>query len=334
MLRKLGQLVRSKRLASLNRARLRCAVPDGTVAGKTPVFFIFTPELVHFAPFCLKGVLSSEFSPVVILNAVTEDDERWLRTQLPAQPIVRLKTSLRNNPTSMLAHAEVLNDLFAVCSSSFCIQDPDCFVTDPAFWDHVSIQKNHFAGGPFVKRPTHHDHVLPDTFFLVFNCETFRRIARRYGITANVVRHPGTVVRDRLKTMGYSAGDFPESFKGYFDTLQAYWLLSLAEGLEFKQMPGAGEIVFHIGGTSYMHKTDYDPAHWDYWPLSVHYFNLRLLEQPGLVRFRERFQAVIDQHQSADRLLKNYPEFAQTLRFQQTQRILNSFDMLSASDTN
>ena len=34
----------------------------------------------------------------------------------------------------------------------------------------------------------------------------------------------------------------------------------------------------HIGGTSYLKNSDYDLTHWDYWPLSVRYFNLRLME--------------------------------------------------------
>jgi hypothetical protein len=328
MLRKLGQLYRSKRLSAKNRLRLRNVLPESSAG--IPVFFIFTPELVHFAPFCLTGIAPG-FAPVIVLNSVTEDDESWLRERLPNQPIVRLVTSLSNNPNSMLAHAEVLNDLFAVCNGTFCIQDPDCFVTDESFWKHVPIESKHFAGGPFVKRPSHHEHVLPDTFFLTFDSRRFNDITSRYGITANVVRDVNSRAQARLKTVGYSPGQYPESYKDYFDTLQAYWLLSLADGLEFKLMPGAGEYVFHIGGTSYMHKTDYDLAHWDYWPLSVHYFNLRLLEQPALQRFRERFQLVIDQHQSADDLLQNFPEFTQTKRYQQTQRILSTFRTLQTS---
>jgi hypothetical protein len=325
MFRRFVQLVRSKRLAGLNRARLRRVVASDSMGERTPVFFIFTPELVHFAPFCLSGV-SPEFAPVLVLNAVDKDDEHWLQQQLPGLPIVRLVTSISGNSASMLAHAEVLNDLFAVCEGCFCIQDPDCFVIDDTFWNQVPIESNHFAGGPFVKRPTNHDHVLPDTFFLTFNSRVFRDVSHKYGVTANVIRSLGTGARQRLETIGYTVGDYPERFKGYFDTLQAYWLLSLADGLTFKQMPGAGETVFHIGGTSYMHKTDYDLSHWDYWPLSVHYFNLRLLERPGLARFRERFKAVFSQHESADRLLHSYPEFKQTIRFSQTEKILSSFD--------
>jgi len=302
---------RSYRLASINRSKLREALRHPSLTGKTPVNFIYTPELVHFAPFCLPSGID-EIEPVILLNAVSEEDEQWMRSTLRDRQIVRLTTSLRGNSSSMLAHAEVLNDLFDECDQSFCIQDPDCFVIDSSFWEHVRISDSHFAGGPFTKRPSNHDHVLPDTFFIQFNSKVFKRITKQYDVSASVTRKLSDTALARIKTLGYEEDEFPESFKDYFDTLQAFWLLSLADGLEFLDMPGAGESVFHIGGTSYMHKTDYELSHWDYWPLSVHYFNLRLLERPEMERFRPRFQAVIDQHGSSESLLASYPEFLQS----------------------
>ena len=81
--------------------------------------------------------------------------------------------------------------------------------------------------------------------------------------------------------------------------------------------------IFHIGGTSYLHKSDYDLAHWDYWPLSVIYFNLKLLELPAGHRFRERFSSILDKYESSERLLELHPEFQQTWRYREMQTILD-----------
>ncbi|MEZ6126165.1 MAG: hypothetical protein R3C49_23800, partial [Planctomycetaceae bacterium] len=101
------------------------------------------------------------------------------------------------------------------------------------------------------------------------------------------------------------------------------WCLSLADGLSFRQMPGADQDVFHIGGTSYMHRTDYPPEHWDYWPTSVRYFNLRLLERPELARFRSRFETMFRTYRTADGLLTAHPKFLDSRRYEQMNIILD-----------
>lgn len=321
MIRSILEQFRSRRLSTINRSKLRAALREPHLGGKVPIFYIFTPELVHFAPFCLPARLD-EFEPVILLNAVSREDEEWMRTTLRKRSIVRLTTSLRGNSGSMLAHAEVLNDLFAECDQNFCIQDPDCFIVDARFWENVGLNDDHFAGGPFTKRPSSRDHILPDTFFIQFNSAVFKRIAKQYNVSASVTREVTGSALERIKVLGYESGGYPESYKDYFDTLQVFWLLSLAEGLEFLDMPGAANSIFHIGGTSYMHKTNYELSHWDYWPLSVHYFNLRLLERPELERFRGRFRGVIRQHGSSDRILTSHPEFLDSIRYSEIERIL------------
>jgi hypothetical protein len=243
------------------------------------------------------------------MNAVPADDVKWIRSIHPDLPLVELKNSLSGNADSLLPHGEVLNDLFDVSNGNFCIQDPDCFVTDDRFWDQVSLSEHDFAGGAFWEQVAAHDHLLPQTFFLVFNLEWFRAMAAEYDIDANVIRSLSPQAQRKIESIGYQGGQFPQEFKGYFDTLQAYWVLSLAEGRTFREIPGRGNSIFHIGGTSYLHKTDIELSHWDYWPLSVHYFNLRILELPPGKRFRERYKQLFEMYGSAQQLLDANREF-------------------------
>ena len=148
-------------------------------------------------------------------------------------------------------------------------------------------------------------------------------MCRRFRISATSASDLLPAAQEKIRQLGYKPGQYPEQFKGYFDTLQAFWLLALAEGYQFKQIPGVGESVFHIGGTSYLHSSDYDLAHWDYWPLSVIYFNLRLLELPAGERFREQFREIFDRFESSDHLLILFPTFSDSRRFKEMQILLS-----------
>lgn len=313
---------RRARLARINRRSLRKVLDNGKVRGRIPIFFIFTPDLVHFAPFCIEEDLD-DFEAVIVLNAVSHEDELWLGERLPERPVVNLTASLRGNKQSMLAHGDVLNDLCAVCPGRFCVQDPDCFVTDRAFYAGIEFDpQRHFAAGPFSKSATDHEHHVPDTFFLMLQGAAVQRTEERYGISADVTRKLSVAAVSKLREIGYVRGDFPEQFKGYFDTLQAYWLVSMANGLKFNKIPGDGTQMCHIGGTSYLKNSELDLAHWDYWPLSVRYFNMRLLENPALAPFRERFAYLKQMHGSADQMLIDYPEFLRSERYRSISTIL------------
>jgi len=317
------QFVRTTILSVRNRRILRNELSRLLGEQTIPLFFIFTPDIVHFAPYCIP-TNAEGFEPVLILNSISPKDEQWLRQVYPQHLIISLKTSLSDNPESILSHGDVLNDLFACVKKPFCIQDPDCFVTNSSFWKQANLDIKHdVAGGPFFKKPTHHDHVLPNTFFLIFNPEIIKAVTSRYRISAGVRKKLPRKAQRKAQKLGYGIGQYPDAYKGYFDTLQAFWVLALAEGLNFKEMRGAGETIFHIGGTSYLHNSDYDLAHWDYWPLSVIYFNLKLLELPAGERFLGRFSSIRNQYGSSENLLAMYPEFGETWRFREMQTILD-----------
>ena len=318
MLRPAIERTRTAILSRINRGRLRRGFA-GFAADTIPIVFIFTPEIAHLAPYCVPAV-GPRFKPVLVMNAVHPQDVDWIRSIHPDLPLVELRHSLSRNSQSLLPHGDVLNDLFAVATGNFIIQDPDCFVTDPAFWDAVKIEQRDFACGAFWEQAQDPDHVLPHTFFLMFNVDAFRTVASKFQIDAGVIRALPPRAAGKALEMGYEPGKYPHKFKDYFDTLQAFWVLSLAEGWKFREIPGQQECVFHIGGTSYLHKTDIDLSHWDYWPLSVLYFNLRLLELHHGQRFRTRYGKLIEAYGSADGLLTTNPEFSSGWRRARNRR--------------
>lgn len=321
MLKSIKQQLRSTSLGAWNRHRLRPAF--STLAPEqTPVFFIFTPEIVHLAPFCIPDA-GPNFAPILVMNAVSKDDTDWIQSIHPRIPLVSLAASLRGNSDSLLPHGVVLNDLFTVADRNFCIQDPDCFVTDRAFWDHVSLTTDDFAAGAFWEPVAGRDHVMPRTFFLLFNVSVFREVRQRYGVDANVQHKLPPRAQEKTKAFGYQSNEFPQQFKGYFDTLQASWILSMSEGRQFHKLEGREKRIFHIGGTSYLHASDIDLKHWDYWPLSVHYFNLRLLETDTCERFRTRHASLFDAYSNSQTLLEMHPEFAGGWRCHEIDFILN-----------
>lgn len=321
-LNRFKQKLRGFLLSRDNAKRLRRALQNIANSGSTPIFFIFTPDIVHFAPYCIPQDADG-FEPVLVLNSVSVEDRKWIEEIHPGRLIISLRTSLSGNSASLLSHADVINALFATNERPFCIQDPDCFVIDAGFWKQVKIDpSNEMAAGPFTKSTTRYDHVLPDTFFLILNPYVFDEICSRYGISAGSETELIPIAQEAIQKLGYGKSEYPEDFKGYFDTLQAFWVLALSEGKDFKRLPGSGKMVFHIGGTSYLHKSGYDLSHWDYWPLSVIYFNLRLLEMPQGERFRPRFQALIEGYGSSDQLLLEYPEFLNTWRYKEMQTIV------------
>jgi len=315
--------IRNTLLSLENRRRLRKGLKRLLEGDSIPIFFIFMPDIVHFAPYCIPSNAKG-FEPVLILNSVSLSDEHWLKEIHPKSLIISLRVSLAGNPKSVLTHGQVLSDLFATVDRPFCIQDPDCFVTHLSFWKKVKLDlQRDIAGGPFVKKPSRHKYVLPNTYFLIFNPTLVKMIFDRYGINANATPKLGVKAQKKAQEFGYAVEQYPEEHKNYFDTLQALWVLAFAEGLSFKRITAEEEIIFHIGGTSYLHRIDHDLSHWDYWALSVIYFNLRLLELPLGQRFHERFRDLMRTYGTSNNLLDSFPEFVTTWRFREMQTILS-----------
>jgi hypothetical protein len=262
--------------------------------------------------------------PVFIANGIGDADIAWLSSICPDVPILRLKTSLRGNASSLLAHGSVIDILSQVSEAAFCIQDADCFVIDSSFWHSMRLDETkHYATGPFLRAPTGSDRPdYPETFLLLLNSRLMSTLRRSEGIRASATDRPNRRARRMLKAAGYPSGRFLETLKQYYDTLQQYWVAASYRGYSYNHVTGEGKSVFHIGGTSYLYEDFSDLPHWDYWALNVQYFHLRLLELPACEQFRDRFAKLRKFHGKPSNLIRNHPDFASGWRRAQSDSIL------------
>ncbi len=326
MLSQLGRSIRKRALAIQNRDRLRRTLGTAVSDHKRLVFSLFTDEQMLFAPFCIPTDVP-DIQPVILLNGVSRDDFEWISNIHPNVPIVRLRATLTNNQKSILPHAAVVNDLLTVLNQPFCLQDADCFAVDPAFYESLSLNVDQdYAAGPFVKMRTRCDVLMPHTYFLLFNPTLINRVQAKYGVSADITKSLPPVAAEKIHAIGYEPGQYPDTFKDYFDTLQALFLLLSAEGWNFKTLGGENSSIYHIGGTSYIRYSDCDLTHWDCWPLSVHYFNLRLLEFEINQRFVDRFKYLYDLHESTEQLLQAHPVFLRSNRCLWINELLESLE--------
>ena len=137
----------------VNHYRFHAAL-GGKLDGQLPVFVIASPPDMHLAPF---AVLHSHprIRHIIVGNGLSAGDGEWIQAQVSAVPVVRLKASLKGNARTYLSHAEVIRACQKSSSADFAIQDADCFVTDPAWWNEFRLQSDsQYAAGPFY-RPIH-----------------------------------------------------------------------------------------------------------------------------------------------------------------------------------
>jgi hypothetical protein len=308
-------------IANSRIAKKACARLDES---RTPSFIVVTPHLVHLAPLAAENH-GSRIQPVFVANGIGGPDIAWLRKLSPSVPVIPLRSSLRTGSESLLDHGVVVELVSrALIGKSFAIQDADCFVTDDRFWSTLELdEKKEYAVGPFERGADGDRPAFPETFLVELNGALLARLRREHGITAEAAARPSKRSREVMKAAGYVEGRYLESRKQYFDTLQQFWIASQSAGYNYRIVKGEGESVHHIGGTSYLHRTLQDLAHWDYWPLNVHYFHLRLLELPECARFRDRFTALFQLHSSSRLLLEAYPEYATGWRRRESDLIID-----------
>ena len=322
VMRRLAAALRSTILWRTNTHRAKLALA-GTAQDRPRSYIVVTPHLIHLAPLATLNH-GGRVQPVFVANGINHDDSEWLRMMCPEVPIVPLRASLGNNPDSMLSHGIVIDYLAQAELGAFYIQDADCFVSDRSFWSFTAMDLTaEYAVCAFVRKGSEDRPEFPETFLTALNAPLLRKYRKLYGVVSESVPTADSRAMRILDDAGYPAGRVLETYKDYFDTLQQYWVIATHQGMRHRRAAGEGETVHHIGGTSYLYKSFEKLAHWDYWPLAVHYFNLRILEMPAVERFRKRFKGLIDYHGSADALIEAYPHFAGGWRKRSADRIIS-----------
>jgi hypothetical protein len=317
---------RTRLLRCQNRRRIRDVSAQLQTTKRLPVFVIASPPDLHLAPLAVLNSPPGIFH-VVMANGVSLADVVWLRGQIPGIPVVNLKASLQANYQTFLSHAEIVRLCSSIAPGDFAIQDSDCFVLDSKWWECLRIDDcgAHYAAGPFAK-PLHRLGVsMPDTFLVLLHGKSYRARELR-GIRPDIANSPVPVLAKMLSDRSFVSDYFPDEGKTYYDTLQMHWTAATLEGVSFLELPGADEVVVHVGGSSYLNdlQTD-DLCHWDYWPLNTPYFHMRVLESPRFERFRPRFEKLFEKFGSAAKLLEDHPDFLKSNRYSQSERMIAHF---------
>jgi hypothetical protein len=294
------------------------------VEDRLPTFVIASPPDMHLAPLAvLHG--HPRIAHIIVGNGLSSGDIEWIQAQAAGVPVVKLKASLKGNAKTYLPHAEIIRLCQKASRADFAIQDADCFVTDPAWWNEFRFYSNsEYAAGPFYKPIQRLGGWMPDTYLVLINGAGYRR-REALGIQPDISTDANSVGK-LLQARGITGRYFPEEGKEYLDTLQMHWLAAALGGEEFRPLPGADQCVFHVGGSTYLTgKECQDVSHWDYWPLNTCYFHMRILEFPRFASIRPRFSHLFQTHGSADKLVIKYPEFKSSKRFLGSQKILDCF---------
>jgi hypothetical protein len=313
--------VRSTILRSINDRICRRA-SSRLRSGCLPSYIVVTPHLVHLAPLAARNHPPG-IQPVFVANGIGRPDIAWLAEVSPDVPLVPLRASLGGNPNSLVEHGVVINHLARGYEGIFCVQDADCFVSDTEFWASMRLDpETDYAAGPFLRKGEGERPDFPETFILCLNRDLMEKYRRDYGITAEPSSRPRARARRLLNQAGYPDGKYLETLKDYYDTLQQFWIAARLHGFTCRLVSGEGSSVHHVGGTSYLHRAFENLDHWDYWPLNVHYFHLRLLELPRCAPFRERFRGLLDFHGNSNDLLAAFPAFAEGWRRRESDLII------------
>ncbi|WP_309399132.1 hypothetical protein [Cerasicoccus maritimus] len=281
----------------------------------------------HLAPLAICN-RHPRVNTYVIGNGISDQQFEWLKEKCAPVPVIKLLASMRKGRPTYLAHGELITMANKVSRGDFCIQDADLFVMDKSWWENMlEMTSDSYALGPYDKPFAHLDGVLPDTFVVRIQQELYRKLTAQYNISPDV----GKAISSEMATLLQSNKLDPTTYcaeqgKTYNDTLHYYWSAANIEGYSMQTCPGAEELTFHVGGTSYITGADIqDPSHWDYWPVNTVYFNLKLAEAPFYREFQGAFKILKEKHHSAQALIEKYPEYLKSKRYKSSQKIFRAF---------
>ena len=321
----LAKSFRRQWLRTRNLRRVRRFAAELTT-GAPPVFILTNPADLHFAPLAVS-IRSQYHAQIFVGNGLTDSDAAWLQERCPEIPMLRLSASLSGNAASYLPHGELVDLLALSLDEPFFIQDADCFVLDPTFFEHLRIpDETEYATGPYWKDCPDWDHLLPDTFLVGINSSSLRRVRNDYQVDASIAVTPPNRAASKLAETGLQGAWFPEQThdKHYFDTLQLSWILATLDGEHFGKIEGQSERVHHVGGTSYLAADPpMDLSHWDWWPLNTCYTTMRILDCPEWERLRKRFHHLYERFGDTNRIVSEFSKYTQSQRFKTTNRIFS-----------
>jgi hypothetical protein len=322
-LNKLISRVRSVLLGLKNRKAMAAVPADLNATGTCPAFVIASPPDLHLAPKFIKH-LSLTLPTCILANGADDLAADWLRSKCGAERVIQLQASLSRNQNTYLAHADVVQLACERRIDELIICDADCYVSNAGWIRSIPpVQPAEYAVGPFGKGSTIPGIRIPDTYFCRISAKRYLAISKSTGIDASILEKlPKRLQTQVDKALGQHIASI-EPGKTYFDTFQAFWLTCILKNLKFREIPGEGTDVFHIGGSSYLlTDRDFDMLHWDCWAANTIFFHLRFAELANDPFITGRLAALFRRHTGSDAIVKKIPQLTESWRYSQSIRIL------------
>ena len=224
------------------------------------------------------------------------------------------KTGNRNIITlgTPQSHHLIIDNLIRSLRKPFWMVDHDCYVFQSGIF-HGSTNDHRPPAGRSVFA-YHNDDMnalIPETFLMRLVPDKLKSVARHFGISSRSYAHHELPAHARhsLESLGWSAQNYPEPHKDYYDTLRVIALLSPKLGFTFETVPGYSpqcEIhneVVHIGNTSNPEWV-VDPSF--YKAIGAYFWKLSLMEQDdvsNLDLYQKRSRSLPSLSQMRDQLI-------------------------------
>lgn len=316
--------IRGAYLNRLNGTAL-CKTIRKTESKLPAIFVILSPRDFHLAPQFTSG-LTQDFRVYLVGNGLSTAMLNWLHARVNGQVIISLTASVFGNAETFLQHAEVIDLIASKFVGDFFICDADCLVTDHTWLRaHSHLKNGAYALGPFGKDTVIPKLRIPDTFLVLLSSEIYRRISGEFSLDASICKSVNSRVQEGLRSRYGQDVAIPEPGKKYVDTLQHFWMASEASGLNFIEIPGAGQKAFHVGGSSYiLHNATPDLLHWECWPANTIYFNLRFIECLNDAFVTEIHRHLFDRYGTSKNFLESVPQLRNSWRYQESVRLIDT----------
>jgi hypothetical protein len=214
----------------------------------SPFFIVATPGNLHIIKLCLKFVPANQ-DCVVVLNGLERWERAWAQNHFKAKGFITFPF--------LMAHEQVIDYLLDWMKKPFGLIDYDCFVFTRDYFEKIKqFPKKAVISSYYGFKSSTPGTVFPETFFLFINTPVIQRIKKKFGINSSIIpweRLP-LAAQIKLKEIGITRENLPESHKTYFDTLRVIMALCVAEDYEF-HFPGdtstnQTEAIFHVGSVA------------------------------------------------------------------------------------
>jgi hypothetical protein len=231
------------------------------------------PGSLHLGLLALKYL--TPYKNVVLIANGLNAQELAITKKEDSGGLVALRT--------LLPHSAIIDGLVGTLQEPFWIVDHDCYLlSGEIFEENQGVAPPGAGRAVFAFQNEKLNLLIPETFLMQLNPRALRAISKGFSVTSRHCAHEELPEKARraLEGAGWSARNYPEPHKNFYDTLRVLGLLGQSLGAGFEISPGYSTRcefhsgVVHIGNTS-KPKWTIDPSFYNaigayFWKLSLH----------------------------------------------------------------